>query len=239
MKKQKVTIKSILGMICFVMLLLSVFFAVIKLFTAPESPADALPHERLKSDYLLMVLQCLLGIAVLFLPAIIEKRFRIDIPNFMEGLYFVFLYCAIYLGEVRNFYFVIPHWDLILHTFSGVMLGALGFSIIDIMNDSRRVKISLSPAFIALFAFCFALAAGCIWEIYEYIMDGVFHMNMQKFMLENGTQLIGRLALADTMEDIVVDTLGALFTCVIGFFSLRRKHRRENISDKQQEVCTP
>jgi len=51
--------------------------------------------------------------------------------------------------------------------------------------------------------------------------------------------LIGRLAVADTMEDIIVDTLGALFACVIGFFSLRRKHRRENTSDKQQEVCTP
>ena len=118
----------------------------------------------------------------------------INIPNYMYVLYFIFLYCAIYLGEVRNFYFVIPHWDTILHAFSGAMLGALGFSLVSILNGSKRLRLKLSPFFIALFAFCFALAAGSVWEIYEYTFDGLLTLNMQKYALEDGTLLVGRAA---------------------------------------------
>ena len=61
----------------------------------------------------------------------------------------------------------------------------------------------LSPFFIAFFAFCFALAFGVVWEIYEYTVDSVAALNMQKYALEDGTLLVGREALADTMEDLI------------------------------------
>ena len=92
-----------------------------------------------------MLTQCILGLIVMFIPSIIERRWSIDIPNYMEILYFIFLYCAIYLGEVRNFYYLIPYWDTILHAFSGAMLGALGFTLVSILNDSAKIKIVLSP----------------------------------------------------------------------------------------------
>ena len=66
---------------------------------------------------------------------------------------------------------------------------------------------NLSPVFIAVFAFCFALAMGAVWEIYEFTMDSVFGTNMQKYMLDNGTALIGQAALQDTMKDIIVDAI--------------------------------
>ena len=80
---------------------------------------------------------------------------------------------------------------------------------------------SLSPGFVAFFAFCFALACGAVWEIYEYLMDGLLHMNMQHFAVEDGTPLLGRAALLDTMKDLIVDALGALVIAVIGYFPLR------------------
>ena len=63
---------------------------------------------------------------------------------------------------------------------------------------------------------------GALWEIYEFTGDGLFGLNMQKYMLENGTQLVGRAALGDTMKDIIVDVLGSLLASVIGFFSIRK-----------------
>ena len=235
-KKKKITFKDAIAMICLVTLIFSIGFSIYKLFDAPAELSEARPHERLKSDYVLMLAQCLLGCVVLFLPAAIEKHFKIDIPNYMEVFYFIFLYCAIYLGEVRNFFFIIPYWDLILHTFSGAMLGVLGFSLVNIMNSSKKVQVTLSPAFTLLFAFCFALAVGSVWEIYEFVMDGLLGMNMQKFMLENGTQLIGRAALADTMEDMIVDAIGAGVMCVIGYFTQICKSKKaasENISSDE------
>ena len=178
-------------------------------------------YEKVKSDYALMLLQCILGIIVMFIPSAVERRLRIDIPNKMEVMYFIFLYCAIYLGEVRNFYYVIPYWDSILHAFSGAMLGALGFSFVSYFNDMEVLETHLSPFFVALFAFCFALAAGAVWEIYEFSVDSMFGTNMQKFILADGTVLVGQAALRDTMKDLIVDALSALAVTVIGYYSVK------------------
>lgn len=163
-----------------------------------------------------------------------ERRWRIDIPNYAYITYFIFLYCAIYLGEIRRFYFVVPHWDTYLHTFSGGMLGAMGFSLVSILNDNEKVPMTLSPFFIAMFSMCFALAAGAIWEIYEYTLDGLMGLNMQHYHLVDGTPLMGRAALYDTMKDLIVDALGALVVSVIGYIALKRQHRRLEMGKANQ-----
>ena len=116
-------------------------------------------------------------------PSLIQRRWELTIPNYMFLLYYAFLFCAIFLGEVWDFYHRIPFWDLILHAFSGAMLGALGFSLVSMLNDADNIRFQLSPLFVALFAFCFALAAGTIWEIYEFVVDRILGLNMQKYML--------------------------------------------------------
>ena len=218
--KKKVNRKKIIGFIVFISLLFSIGYSILKIITVSEAPANANAHTHLRSDYVLMLLQCLLGLIVLGLPRLLERRWSFEIPNYMTTLYFIFLYCAIYLGEVHNFYYVIPHWDDILHAFSGAMLGALGFSLVTILNDSEKTKVSLSPLFVALFAFCFALAAGAVWEVYEFAGDGLFGLNMQKFRLADGTVLSGHAALSDTMYDIIIDALAAFSVSVIGYLSL-------------------
>lgn len=186
---------------------------------APSIPTEGEP--RVKSDYVLMLLQCLLGIVALFLPSMLEKRFGLVIPSKMIVVYAVFLYCSIYLGEVRSFYYLIPHWDNMLHTFSGAMLGALGFSVVSLLNRTDRVPVNLSPAFVAVFSFCFAVTVGVVWEVYEFLADGLLHTNMQKFAVEGGAELVGRAALYDTMIDLIVDAVGALAVSVVGYISLK------------------
>ena len=194
------------------------------------------PHAKIKSDYMLMLVQCMLAVVVMFLPSIVQKRWNLAIPNYMYILFFIFLYCAVYLGEVRNFYYLVPHWDTILHTFSGVMLGALGFTLVEIFNSAERVPINLSPFFVAFFAFCFALAAGAVWEIYEFSLDGLMGMNMQKYALADGTLRIGRDAVCDTMKDIIVDALGALIMSVVGYIMLKRgKWKNKAVKTQEEE----
>lgn len=175
---------------------------------APTVADSTESFVRLKSDYALMLSQCILGIVAMLLPGMLENKFKIAIPSYMLILYTIFLYAAIYLGEVRSFYYNVPNWDNILHTFSGAMIGALGFSIVTLLNKTEKVPIVLSPLFVALFSFCFAVTLGVIWEFYEFTFDGILGLNMQKFALENGTQLIGRAALTDTMVDLFVDAVG-------------------------------
>ena len=203
--------------------LASTVYIVIRLIMAPSGPASPEQDFVVKSDYALMLLQCVLGLAVMLLPGILQRKAKLAIPSGMVIAFAVFLFCAIYLGEVHYFYFRIPHWDTMLHTFSGFALGAIGLSIVGLLNKSESVPISLSPAFVAIFAFCFAVTIGVVWEIYEFTVDAAAGLNMQKYALESGEILVGHAALADTMKDLIVDSLGALAVSIVGYVSMKRK----------------
>ncbi len=216
--------KNVLGLWVLISFLVPVIFLVFKIISI-DSGNIVDGNQRTKSDYVLMLIQCLLGIVAMVIPNMVVKKKNIQIPSNMYIFYLIFLYCSIFLGEVRDFYYKIPEWDTILHTFSGVMIGALGFSFVSMFNKTEDLHLKLSPFFVALFAFMFAVTLGVIWEIYEFTFDGLLGLNMQKFMVEPGDiMLVGRAALEDTMEDLIVDTLGALFISVAGYFSLKLKN---------------
>ena len=200
-------------------LIASTVWVIVVMILAPAETAEA--HVRVKSDYVLMLLQCLVGIAAMGLPSLLKRRWGLTVPSKMMVLYALFLYGAIYLGEVRHFYYLVPHWDNILHGFSGAMLGALGFSVISLLNDTDRVPLNLSPAFVAMFAFCFAVTVGVVWEVYEFTADGLLGTNMQKFGPRDGLDFTGRAALIDTMTDLIVDAAGALVMALVGYLSLK------------------
>ena len=218
--------KKIANWFLFITLILSIPYIIVKVILAPAEVTTE--YTKVKSDYVLMLVQCLLGLVVMMVPKIIERKRSIDIPDVMEILYVVFLYCAIFLGEVRDFYYLVPHWDTVLHAFSAAMLGVIGFTLVDLLNETEQARLRLSPFFVALFAFCFALTVGCLWEIYEYTFDGILSLNMQKYKLADGTQLVGREALSDTMKDIIVDALSALVISIIGYQSIRKREKKRN-----------
>lgn len=234
MKKNPKSAREILGRVLFISLALSVIYAFIRFLMAPESAPAGQEYTKVKSDYLLMVTQCVLGLAVMSLPSMLNKRWKLAIPHFIYVLYYLFLYCAVFLGEVFEFYYLVPHWDTILHFFSGAMLGALGFVLVDILNRDSHVRVQLSPLFVSLFAFSFALAAGAVWEIYEFACDGLLSLNMQKYALSDGAEKIGRAALQDTMKDIIFDALAALGVSVLGYLSsIRRREKQKSVGEKE------
>lgn len=209
--------------ILFVTLVGSVIYVAIKLAMAPDVSTDV--AVRQKSDYVLMLVQSSGGLIVMFLPAFVNRRFAVQIPSVMQILYFVFLYAAIYLGEVRDFYYRFAFWDDVLHFLSGTLLAVLGFYLVWLLNDAEHRRVVLAPGFVAFFAFTFAVASGAIWEIYEFTIDGLLDTNMQKYATPSGV-LVGRSALVDTMSDLITDTLAALTVSLIGYVQLRRRIRR-------------
>lgn len=214
--------KKVAETILFISLLLSVAYIITRMILAPDELTKIDEHTKVKTDYVLMLLQCTSGLIIMMIPRFIEKKKSIDIPDLIETIFFIFLFCAIYLGEVQNFYYLVPYWDVVLHAFSGVMLGALGFILVRFFNDSHLVHVQLTPFFISFFAFCFAVTAGTMWEIYEFIADGILSTNMQKFITADDTVLIGREALRDTMEDLIVDMVSALIISIIGYMQLKK-----------------
>ena len=106
------------------------------------SASDAGSHSE--SDYLLMLMQCVLGLITIHLPTILERRFRFELPGLLYGFYIVFLYCAIFLGEVRSFYYLVPQWDSICHFYSSMMMGFFGLMVVTILNRDRHLAVSPS-----------------------------------------------------------------------------------------------
>ena len=200
--------------------IIPIIFLICRLIVPPVDASD--PDMRTRADYVLMLLECLLGVVVIHLPSVFEKRLRFEMPTALSIMYILFLYGAIFLGEVRDFYYRVPYWDTILHALSSVMAGSLGFIVVATLNRDRHVAMNLSPKFVAIFAFCFAVTIGVLWEIYEFSFDGLLGLNMQKFRLADGTVLVGHAALTDTMKDLIVDSLGALVSAAAGYFSIRK-----------------
>lgn len=181
--------------------------------------AELIITREYDSNKILILIQCALGIVAFFLPNIISKKLKLEIPPVIYFLYLFFLYGSIFLGEVRNFYYKYDNWDTILHFSSSMMLGSIGFSIVLLLNKNLK-SMSLSPIFVLIFSICFAMTVGTIWEMYEFTFDGLLGMNMQKYALEDGTELIGRLALVDTMKDLIIDLCGASLMSILGYLSL-------------------
>lgn len=142
------------------------------------------------------VFLCILTLVLFLLPSFIERRLNIDVPDTLEVIILLFIYAAEILGEIRAFYITFPYWDTLLHTLNGFLCAAIGFSLADILNREERVALSLSPFFMAIVAFCFSMTIGVLWEFFEFFMDQVFRLDMQKDWV------------VDTISSVMLDPAG-------------------------------
>jgi hypothetical protein len=149
--------------------------------------------------------------AVTAAPALFRSRLPVEIPSEIEVVAVLFIFATLFLGEVRDYYERYWWWDMTLHTTSGLLLGMLGFMIVYVLNENRLVDLHMRPAFVALFAFFFAVALGAIWEIFEFAMDENFGTNMQPATPSDPS------GLTDTIHDLIVDTIGAAVVSLFGW----------------------
>ncbi|MGM9644150.1 MAG: hypothetical protein ACI3X1_03595 [Eubacteriales bacterium] len=133
----------------------------------------------LRADYH-SVFICILTLMLFNIPFWAEKVLKITLPKELEIIILFFIFAAEILGEIGSFYTYIPWWDTMLHTINGFLMAAIGFALIDLLNNSPKFHITLSPTFVAVVAFCFSMTIGVLWEFFEFGMDMIFHTDMQK-----------------------------------------------------------
>ena len=126
------------------------------------------------------VFMCILTLVLFQIPTIIDKRFHIELPTLLESIIIFFIFAAEILGEIGRYYLTFPHWDAMLHTLSGFIMAAIGFAMIDILNQSPKLHLNMSPVFVAFVSFCFSMTIGVLWEFFEFGMDTFFLTDMQK-----------------------------------------------------------
>jgi uncharacterized membrane protein YjdF len=153
--------------------------------------------------------------AVILAPTLLGARLPVKIPPEIQALALLFVFAALFLGEVQRYYERIPWWDQALHVSSGLLLGTLGFLLVYVLNTSKRID-PLRPGFVAFFAFLFAVSVGTLWELFEFAMDTFFGLNMQKARFGDPS------GLTDTMWDLFIDVVGALAISVYGWWYMKR-----------------
>ncbi len=123
---------------------------------------------------------CALSLVLFMLPAVAEKTFGFELPSTLEIIVLFFIFAAEILGEINCYYLMYPGWDTLLHTVNGFLCAAIGFALVDMFNRSERMSFKLSPLYMAIVAFCFSMTVGVIWEFFEFGMDKLFLLDMQK-----------------------------------------------------------
>ncbi len=165
----------------------------------------------------------MLTLIFMTLPFLIEKRFRLEFPRQFLCILLLFFYASMFLGTANHFFTRFWWWDKMLHSFSGLIFANLGFLIAMYLGRSQELDSKLNRTLVTMFSFCFSVASGAVWEIYEYSMDETFGFLYQGIGID------------DTMLDIICDTLGALLFALFAFFQGKEKFKLISKVDEQTE----
>lgn len=141
-------------------------------------------------------------------PPVLAHRWSLTLPVPFLLATTMFFFASIFLGEAFDFYERLWWWDLALHAFSAVGFGLIGFLFVFMLFEGNRFAAPASA--LAFIAFCMAMTIGVLWEVFEYGMDSLFGLNMQKSGLD------------DTMGDLMINALGGAFASMTGYVYLKR-----------------
>ena len=192
----------------------------------------------------------LLAFATLLLvliPELLERLFRcrINIVVYLVGVMYAM---GSMMGHCWKFYYTIPCWDKLLHLCGGVMFVILGIYLFERLSLGKSNHVTA-----VIFALCFSLAISVVWEFVEYGADMFLGMDMQddtvvshitSYMLSTEKGVTGSIkdiqsvvvngaalpvngyidiGLHDTMLDMLLESVGALVTCILLFID-KGKH---------------
>lgn len=142
---------------------------------------------------------------VLWIPRIIRKIFKINIPDRLEFIYLIYVFGAHFLGSIVGLYSSVYWFDALIHFISGILASFVGLYVLCLFHKYKKNELWF-PIF---FMVCFSvMVAGC-WEFLEFFCDLILGGNVQH-ALDTGVR--------DTMEDMLVATLGSLLiVCLYGY----------------------
>lgn len=221
---------------------LSLFFYVILRLIIVISLINQLFVGNMENVFL-----CILSLVLFMLPAFIKKKFKVVFPNVLEISIILFIFAAEILGTINNFYNIFPRFDELLHTVNGFLAASVGFSLIYLLNENLK-EFKLSSFFVSLFAFCFSMTIGIMWEFFEYSADNLLDKNTQKdttvYELKGAfiddidyTLVYGKddemvkidgyldIGLHDTMSDLIVNFIGAFIYSIFGYLYMKNKDK--------------
>lgn len=174
-------------------------------------------NDNVKATKLLMLV-----LFITFIPWLIKKFFNFEFSIFSRYLLIAVCFASILFGTINNFYYLYPHFDLLIHLGAGIMFADIAFSL---YSQYQIGKPNLLLMIILTIAF--SMLMSCLWEIFEYSLDYIKGTNHQHWRgdyefcrdLYKGTIIPN--GLRDTMMDLIANLVGALCYQIKLFFKTR------------------
>lgn len=170
---------------------------------------------------LLGVIACSITVLISFIPTILERDYKINLPWALDLL----MASALLLhvgGYTFNIYNMIPGYDTITHFISSIFVSFMAFVIIYIL-DKYWEGLCMDTYALGFVVVIFTMAMGVVWELFEWAVDSVFGINMQ-------------WGLQDTMKDLLVDSMAGLIMGIVGVSLIKRGKFDEITKDFGEQI---
>jgi hypothetical protein len=168
------------------------------------------------------------GLAVTYVPALLERDYHIPLDAGMT----LWITLAVFLhavgttgvpGLTRGLYDTVWWWDNLTHALSASVVAAAGYATARAI-DAHSEAVYLPPRFTFVFVVLFVMAFGVIWEVLEFGIGGAANtFGVQQVLIQHGID--------DSMTDLLFDAVGAVVVGTWGQLHTRLDEVVEAIVD--------
>ena len=146
-----------------------------------------------------------ISLGTLIIPPAIALFYRITRLKRVHQLDFLilaFTFLAYPLGSCLDFYRILPGFDKVAHTLSGVFVSLLCLVLYYFLKPGHKIEVS-DRALAMAFTFLGSMAVAGLWEIGEYLISFVVGLDLQR---------VAATGVAYSMQDMIVCMLGTFAT---------------------------
>lgn len=167
-----------------------------------------------QTNNLSLLFEAMICILLPFIITYISNKLKLILPSTFQTISVIFILLALYLGEFLKFYSMFWWWDLFLHGTFGCYGVIIALHLIrGVIQKEKNISTGRFAIFSSIFAFCFSITIGTLWEIVEFLCDYFLNTDMVNGGLE------------DTATDLIVKIIGAFITCIILYNTTLKKMR--------------
>jgi len=170
-------------------------------------------------------LLALIALFILLAPRYFTKNKICVVPIDIEILFLIVVFFELIVADAYSFYSLVPYYDKFMHLMVSFIVGLVGMMIIYTFYALGKLQASTGVMFALIVLITMGLGAGL--EMAEYFYDNVIYHLIDPYLptgLTQGSMVASPLA--DTMEDLFVDTVGGILGAAIGVILIKREEKK-------------
>lgn len=141
-----------------------------------------------------------------------KKVLKYEISEIIKFLYFLFMFMALVLGSIYNFYRMISWFDLLVHFTSGILISMIALIVLKKFNLLQNNLLIFNIIFITVFS----ITIGFFWELLEFFSDKLLKTDAQWVLLTG---------VDDTMTDMLIAFSSSLIFCMFYYIANKKNEK--------------